>query len=777
MIRPSRVRRGTVREEAQRPTEHGQASGLAHHFDGKNPATALGAVRPEDSIIGQSGYGLDQSTAKGSYGAMYGLSTQKSAQSGSSGSPNSSGLAKRDGVISGDEDGQYGHQSTHGTAGTAAGIGAGAAVGAGAGAAGIAGSSGHADDVHNQAYLAGHQKGTQHLESAGSGPGYGGNHQAVQDEAYLAGQRHGHSTHGDRTAHGSNAAGVGAGALGAGAAASTGSGSSADYSLVEVIGIDDKRKAEKLAQKTTQQLVAQGEDLTGGTIVINAQTKEIYKVPGDTRKNPEQAADPRAWAEAHPQDLHHANATSTSHDHVGKDIAAAGAGGIAGAGVAGAYGSSHDHSQHHHGEPDASFNEPAKEVNPNKFHAEHERVKEKLEDLADHDQLGAVPGPHAPVVDLSENHQQQRSLDPGHPTAAGLSNAPSAALGGAAGAGLGAAGAAAYGTSRSSQPPNSGEAAEAAGPTPFTSVAVLGTNDTEKAKEIARNAVQALQGRSDILKDVQELRVDAHTGAVTDEKGQFLAQLGRGSFSEPSSATHPPAQLGGIVTPPNREYAHEPQGTTNRGASSQSNAAQNSNAVPAYGQSPSTGAAYATPASQTGKPLSGETYPEPSIGSSYENSPSTHQSRSGNSAPLPGSGGATHGADSTARGGFDATAAGVGAGIGAGALGAGAGAHYLHHRNKDDANDTTRGADVGSEAGAPQSRSLGTEDVQNENTTATAPAAGVGSGFVSGGGTSAPSAATTSSTLSTEGSLAQGLGRITLERTPTKAKIPGTFEF
>ena len=47
--------------------------------------------------------------------------------------------------------------------------------------------------------------------------------------------------------------------------------------LVVVIGIEDREEALNTAKKASKKLDAKGVDLTTGKLVINANTKEIYK--------------------------------------------------------------------------------------------------------------------------------------------------------------------------------------------------------------------------------------------------------------------------------------------------------------------------------------------------------------------------------------------------------------------------------------------------------------------------------------------------------------------
>lgn len=225
--------------------------------------------------------------------------------------------------------------------------------------------------------------------------------------------------------------------------------------IVEVIGISNRGQAEKVAYQATRSLAKRGEDLLDGKIVINAKTKEVSKVPFGSGDLPSDKSAAR-----------HPIGASTSSQP----------------------------------KPSASFNSPERDVDPNDFHRQHEKVKEKLEEYADEGLLGNVPGDGELEPNITGS------------TAAGTKPKPT------------------HGEN-------------------FTSVSVVGVEGTEKARSIASGAVSALKGRPDVLSSVNELKVNAQTGAITDEKGQFLAQLGRG-HGLVSDSRVPPKAVGGAVTPP-----------------------------------------------------------------------------------------------------------------------------------------------------------------------------------------------------------------------------------
>lgn len=445
----------------------------------------------------------------------------------------------------------------------------------------------------------------------------------VVDSAYAAGVKEGARDSSNRSASGTAASTSGHGTHGV------------PRPIVEVIGIADRAKAEKLAHKTTSELSSKGVDLTRGKIVINAKTNEVYRVADDQSTSSQGSSEPLGTI----SDSSHSGTGSSSHggsDHSNAKSAAAGlaAGGLGGAAVGS--GLSH-HSKHadHSGQPqhvDAAFNEPAKEVDPRQFHQQHEHVKEELEAAAEEGELANIGHPQgiqqgqtsgtqssgytnqAPGYASQSQHGTGKSSNKAAYGAAGasagilggaaaalglslhknsgkpehvdaafnepakdvdptkyhkqheiakdelekaaqegkLANVPgettghssstgtgashtgkNAAAAGLAGAGLAGAGIAGASGAKSSHS-QTGKSAQP----------VLGVTDTAEARELANAAVQQLQGQSDVLHSAQELRVDANSGAVTDEKGQFLTQLG--GFDQ-AHLSPQPNTAGGIV--------------------------------------------------------------------------------------------------------------------------------------------------------------------------------------------------------------------------------------
>ncbi|KAF3993352.1 hypothetical protein FT663_01942 [Candidozyma haemuli var. vulneris] len=250
--------------------------------------------------------------------------------------------------------------------------------------------------------------------------------------------------------------------------------------------------------------------------------------------------------------------------------AGAAAAGLGAAGLAGGAAAGSAQSKH----PDASFHDPSPgDVDPKKYHNQHEEVKDELEEFAEEGQLGNVEpqpagsagaaglgaaGLGAGAAGASTGSQQPDATfhqsNPGDVDPKRYHNehekakdelegfAQEGNLGNVSGAAAGTGGHSGY---REPYPSTSTEGGS--DPNFYQNVKVIGVKDTETAKDLAKQAVAAVQGRTDLLNGIKELRVDS-SGAVTDENGQFLIQLGhpRGSLSE-GKDTQP---RGGGVTPP-----------------------------------------------------------------------------------------------------------------------------------------------------------------------------------------------------------------------------------
>lgn len=277
----------------------------------------------------------------------------------------------------------------------------------------------------------------------------------------------------------------------------------------------------------------------------------------------------------------------------------------------------HSHTGHSH--PDAAFDEAnPREVDPRQFHAQHEHVKHELEEFAEEHRLGDVGVDHTPASGTSRaaaggvagatagvaglglaHHAQSPQTSQSHPDATFHQLNPGdvdprryhqqheevkqeledLAREGTLG-NISATLASGY---REPYPSTStGASGDAAGhsdvPMYYQNVKVLGVKDHELAKDLARQAANAVQGRNDIVQ-AKELRVDK-SGAVTDETGRFLIQLGRshGLISEDRDTT----AHGGLVTPPVKDHGVS-QGLSSKGLSDPSHETYIGSGVPGQG--------------------------------------------------------------------------------------------------------------------------------------------------------------------------------------------------
>ncbi|KAM9911883.1 hypothetical protein OXX69_003095 [Metschnikowia pulcherrima] len=389
-------------------------------------------------------------------------------------------------------------------------------------------------EIENAAYAAGHKP---HTSSTQTGAG-------LEKESYDAGFKHGSSSHGHPSSHGS--------------------GADEARPIVEVIGISDRDEAQKVAQQTTRELMAKGEDLSGSKIVIDANKKEVYK----------QAQ----------------TGVPESNKVHSKSTTGAGAAAAAGAGISRSAGHG-DGETSRKTQPDASFHDSQREVDGSKNHRDHEKVKDKLEHEAEKGNLGnvsaegtehqthtsksvgsgAIFSEHgegygrnssttqpdasffdpAKEVDGGANHRAhekvkntlEREAEKGH-----LGNISSDS----GSHGSGSHGPSTYGAGGIQRPdaslspragsanPDSTEARkhsyshrnESPGKeVTYTEVTISGEPDTKRAQLLANEAVGSLKGRRDII-GVKELHVDAYTGAICDQEGRFVAQLSQRRLSQ-----------------------------------------------------------------------------------------------------------------------------------------------------------------------------------------------------------------------------------------------------
>ncbi|CAH2350885.1 hypothetical protein CLIB1423_02S07338 [[Candida] railenensis] len=232
-----------------------------------------------------------------------------------------------------------------------------------------------------------------------------------------------------------------------------------DNLTVEVIGVEDRAKASEIAHQASKELVRQGVDLSSGKLVVDTNNKEIYKTSatsaGETKSSKSVS-----------------NSDKTQVPPVGLDK------GIG-----------------------------------NKYHSEHEAAKAKLENAAQHGDLGNVGEP-------TGSHGTSHGT---HGTSHGAS-AAGGALAGSAVAGGAAAGRSVSGNS----------ASQKASPSEIL-VTVKGTKDPSEATTIANQAVETLSDRPEVLANAKELKIDTDSGIVTNEAGKKLLSTKEISTSSSSA--------------------------------------------------------------------------------------------------------------------------------------------------------------------------------------------------------------------------------------------------
>lgn len=174
-------------------------------------------------------------------------------------------------------------------------------------------------------------------------------------------------------------------------------------------------------------------------------------------------------------------------------------------------------------QPDASFNDATVDNDGSWNHQEHEKVKRTLEHEAAAGHLGNIP-----TTDNENTVESPLALRKG------LRNRPST------------------GGDADEDIPNY-KYSHNDKSVPFSEVFVEGEPEDSRAKLLALDAIQCLQGRLDLI-GVEEVKVDAHTGAITDQRGQFIAQMGQRRLSQASGMRKP---SGGLVSPP-QEFKNMP---------------------------------------------------------------------------------------------------------------------------------------------------------------------------------------------------------------------------
>ncbi|ODV81333.1 uncharacterized protein CANTADRAFT_18987 [Suhomyces tanzawaensis NRRL Y-17324] len=318
----------------------------------------------------------------------------------------------------------------------------------------------YAAGVHKAAYEHGHDHGRREHEDSkhqasdqGFGTGADSKHQGINRGAVAGG-----------AVGGAAIGAAGSSALGHSSSNSSRSKNSGnkDELLVEVIGVSDKEEASKIARSASKDLSKQGVDLSSGKLVINANTREIYKTDTDQP------------AQSLVQDEKNASSSRASNSHGATGAAAAvGAAGAAGV-VAGSQAVHHDG----FGSGSKSLREEDIQIpqrqdltsadpsQPNKFHDEHEKAKERLSRAANEGHLGNV----APATSTHESGKKEDVL-----------------------------------------------------------VNVRGTKSNTDATKIATGAIQSLkQSKPEVLANAKQLNVDSTTGIITDEVGNFVASTNEG---------------------------------------------------------------------------------------------------------------------------------------------------------------------------------------------------------------------------------------------------------
>lgn len=290
---------------------------------------------------------------------------------------------------------------------------------------------------------------------------------------------------------------VGAGAAGAAAAAATSvpdakksdsksdsssndlakseSPQASDRLVVEVIGIDDKKAAAKLAKQASKELKAKGVDLSSGKLVVNSETKEVYKLQEDETMT-------GATSIGSPQPV----SSSVFDEKAGTENA----------------GKQKD---------DKHSVSPGAFVSLKSAVSEHDRAKERLSAAAGH---------------------KEPEKDSG--SGAGAGAAVGAGVG-AIGAGTAYAGLHDSKDSKSKELPkesNKGLGGAGGGAIDKDSstdsgaddivVTVQGPVDDKEAGKIANDVVDSLKSNPKVLKSVKEIRIDSATGIVRDENGNVV---------------------------------------------------------------------------------------------------------------------------------------------------------------------------------------------------------------------------------------------------------------
>ncbi|WEJ96402.1 hypothetical protein PSN45_003941 [Yamadazyma tenuis] len=233
--------------------------------------------------------------------------------------------------------------------------------------------------------------------------------------------------------------------------------------VVEVIGVDDKKVAAKLAKKASKELAAQGIDLSSGKLVVNADTKEVYKLDGDFSSQASTSpVEDKSYQDSHPA------AAST----VPRSAAVGGAGVAAGTAFAGLHGE--DKAQNY----DGAIQPPSSSLNP----------KEDA-DTKSYDGVVTPPKNYANVDELPVASEKSRAVS-------------------------------GIGSGSTSKEPK----LEQSSPQDSDIVVTVQGCDDSVAGEVANRVVNALKGKPEVLARVKEIRIDALSGLVRDENGAVVLE-------------------------------------------------------------------------------------------------------------------------------------------------------------------------------------------------------------------------------------------------------------
>lgn len=289
--------------------------------------------------------------------------------------------------------------------------------------------------------------------------------------------------------------------------------------VVEVIGIHDRKTASKVAEKASKELAQQGYDLSSGKLVVNADTKEVYKIEegaSQAKANLSSSGAPgvvgvvgaagaAGVAEGANQPKH---TLSTGGDVAGIAgvVGAAGAAGVAAGATANKSAGVSSGQFKSATKPYNSETETKNEAlsDPNLYHNEHENAKERLSRAAHDGTLGNV-------TDDKGGH------------------------GAAAAAGAAGIGAITAGTAYHNSHKNNTKKEEPNGTRENIPVTVHGNMNPKEAQAIAVGTVNKLKAEPEKLADIEQLNIDVSKGKVYDENGNVVDTITQNKTSKKSA--------------------------------------------------------------------------------------------------------------------------------------------------------------------------------------------------------------------------------------------------